>query len=329
MRAITYRELGPAGEVLQVETVPKPAPQKGEVLVRVHFSGVNPSDVKLRAGLRPGITQPPFPVMIPHSDGAGVIEAVGPDVPPDRVGEKVWLWNAGWQRAHGSAAEYVTLPQAQAVPLPDDTSLETGAVLGIPGLTAAHCVFADGSVRGKTLLISGGSGSVGRIAVQLAKWGGARVIATCAPSQKERVLSSGADAALEYDSSDLATQIMLCNAGRPVDRVIEVEAGQNINVIAQVIAEGGTIVAYGSAQVPEFQLPFYPLMFKNVSLRMVLIYLLSMAERVQAIMRLHDALTEGALCPDIAAIFPVEACELAHETVEAGRRKGAVLISFV
>lgn len=328
MRAITYRSLGPAADVLSLETLPKPVPCAGEVLVRVRFSGVNPSDVKLRGGARPGVTKPPFPVMIPHSDGSGVIEAVGPGVPQDRIGERVWIWNAAWQRAHGTAAEYVAIPQAQAVPLPDDVTLQTGAVLGIPGLTAAHCVFADGDVRGQTVLVSGGSGTVGLLAVQLAKWGGAKVIATSSPALAGRVTAAGADAVLDYAAPDLAAQVLAANDGRPIDRVIEVEAGRNIDMIAEVIAIGGTIAAYGSAQRPEFQMPFYALMFKHVTLRMVLIYLLPMPDRIQAIMRLHAALTEGALNIDIAKILPAAECAAAHQAVEAGKRSGAVLVDF-
>lgn len=328
MRAITYRALGPAADVLTLDDLPKPTPRAGEVLVRVHYSGVNPSDVKLRAGNRPGVTAPPFPVMIPHSDGAGVIDAVGPGVPAHRVGERVWLWNACWQRAQGTAADYVALPQAQAVPLPDDIPLQTGAVLGIPGLTAAHCVFADGEVRGKTLLISGGSGTVGILAVQLAKWGGARVIATCSPAMAQRVRDAGADTVLDYAAPDLPAQILAANQGQPIARAIEVEAGRNIDMLTQVIAVGGTIAAYGSAQLPTFELPFYPLMFRHVTLRMVLIYLLPLRERLQAVMHLHAALTEGALDIDIAQIHPAADCALAHAAVEAGHRQGAVLIDF-
>lgn len=328
MRAVTYRGLGPAADVLTVQDLPTPIPRAGEVLVRVQFSGVNPSDVKLRGGARPGVTAPPFPLMIPHSDGAGVIQAVGPGVPETRIGERVWLWNAGWQRAHGTAAEYVALPQAQAVPLPDEVSFQTGAVLGIPGLTAAHCVFEGGEVAGKTLLISGGSGTVGILAVQLAKWGGARVIATCSPATADRVRAAGADAVLDYAAPDLAAQVLAANAGHPIDRAIEVEAGQNIALLTQVIAVGGTIAAYGSARRPEFTLPFYDLMFKHVTLNMVLIYLLPMPDRVQAIMRLHAALTQNALTPQIAQIHSPQTCAAAHQAVEAGHRTGAILVSF-
>ncbi|MGH1356089.1 MAG: NADPH:quinone reductase [Thalassovita sp.] len=328
MRAVVYTQLGPARDVLELKELEKPQPAPGEVLVRVHLTGVNPSDVKLRGGARPGMTDPEFPQVIPHSDGAGIIEAVGDGVPETRIGERVWLWNAAWRRAHGSAADYVALPQEQAVPLPEDVSMETGAVLGIPGLTASHCVFGLGQVNGKTVLISGGSGTVGILAVQLAKWGGARVIATASDDMAERVLQAGADTVLNYRATDLAEQIMAANNGQPVEHVVEVEAGLNIDMIAQVIAEGGTVAAYGSAQKRAFDLPFYTLLFKHVTMQFTLIYLLSYEDRIKAIMQLHAALADGALTVDVEQVLLPEQTAAAHEAVEAGHRKGAVLVSF-
>ncbi|MEM9845169.1 MAG: alcohol dehydrogenase catalytic domain-containing protein, partial [Pseudomonadota bacterium] len=175
MRALWYERFGASDDVLTCSDMEKPQAQSGEVLVRLAYSGVNPSDAKARAGGRPGVPHPPYPRIIPHSDGAGVIEAVGRGVDSGRIGEKVWLWNGQWQRAFGTAAEYIALPAHQAVPLPDAVTLQTGATLGIPALTAAHTVFGGGPVKDKTLLVSGGAGAVGRNAVQLARWGGATV----------------------------------------------------------------------------------------------------------------------------------------------------------
>jgi NADPH2:quinone reductase len=197
MHAISYTRFGAAADVLEWGKVDTPDPGPGEVLVRLSHSGVNPSDAKARAGARPGVTKPAFPRIIPHSDGAGVIEAVGDGVNNARISERVWIWNGQWQRSHGTAAEYIALPAAQAVPMPDAISAETGACLGIPGLTAAHTVFGGGDVKGQTLLISGGAGAVGHNAVQLAKWGGAKVIATASPRDVERVRAAGADHVLD------------------------------------------------------------------------------------------------------------------------------------
>jgi len=196
MQAAWYEQTGPASEVLIVGEKADPVPQAGEVVVRVHASGVNPSDVKARAGARGPI---PFPYVIPHSDGAGTITAVGEGVDLSRIGERVWTWNAAWQRADGTCAEYVALPARQAVPLPEATSFAAGACLGIPALTAAYGVFADGEVTGKTVLVTGGAGAVGQYAIQLAKWGGARVLTTVSSPAKTGVADlAGADLVINY-----------------------------------------------------------------------------------------------------------------------------------
>src|SRR5210317_1413482 len=246
MKSIIYSKFGPAAEVLTYGDRPMPQPAAGEVLVKLAYSGANPSDAKARAGSRPGVTKPAFDVIIPNSDGSGEIAAVGDGVSADRIGERVWIWNGQWQRPHGTAAEYIALPSAQAVPLPDDMSLETGVCLGIPGLTAAHSVFGGGDTAGQTLLISGGAGAVGHNAVQLAKWGGARVIATASPSGFDRVRAAGADQVLDYAAPDLAAQITQASDGAGIDRAIEVEFGANAALLAEVMTPLGTIAAYGS-----------------------------------------------------------------------------------
>jgi len=326
MRAITYSHFGPAADVLTLREIETPLPGPGEVTVDLAYSGVNPSDVKARAGARPGVTNPPFPVIVPHSDGAGVISAVGHGVPETRVGQRVWIWNGQWNRALGTAATQITLPADQAVPLPDSVSLETGAVLGIPGLTASHTVFSGGPISGQSLLVHGGAGTVGFLAVQLAKWGGARVIATASPQNFARVRAAGADAVLDYSAPDLAEHILDANFGRPIDRVVDVEFGRNVQTNTAVIAENGRINAYGSAKEMTPTLPFYPLMFKSVTLEMVLVYLLPSRRRARAIDNLHSALATGGLSCPIQAVFLLEDCALAHEAVQIGNRAGAVLL---
>ncbi|TMV09983.1 NADPH:quinone reductase [Ruegeria sediminis] len=327
MKAITYSAFGPAAQVLQLSELEAPRPEPGEVLVDLAFSGVNPSDVKARAGARPGVTKPPYPVIVPHSDGSGVISAVGEGVSPARIGERVWLWNGQWRRAFGTAAERIALPSEQAVALPGSVSLETGAVLGIPGLTACHTVFSGGDIAGRTVLVQGGAGTVGYLAVQLAKWGGARVIATAGAGSLERVRAAGADAALDYAAPDLAERILDANGGAPVDRIVEVEFGANARTDTAVIAENGRINAYGSARDMTPVLPFYALMFKAVTLEMALIYLLPAPLRLAAIERLTRALDSGALeCP-VQSVHDLADCAAAHEAVEAGGRTGAVLIA--
>lgn len=326
MRAVGYRTFGAASEVLSIHDLDTPDPAAGEVCVELAFSGVNPSDVKARAGTRPGVTKPPFPLIVPHSDGSGVITAVGPGGDPALIGRRVWIWNGQWRRAFGTAATHITLPAEQAVPLPDGVDLETGAVLGIPGLTAAHVVFGGGDVAGQTLLIHGGAGTVGHLAVQLAKWGGARVIATARGAGVARCAQAGADLVLDYSVSDLADQILASTDGDLIPRIIDVEFGQNIETNTSVIAPNGTIAAYGSALNMTPALPFYPLLFKAVTIHIALIYVLTPKERHLAITQLHSALAEGALRCPVQTVFPLSETPSAHEAVENGQRSGAILI---
>jgi len=328
MKAITYTSFGPADEVLTLQDLPAPSPADGEVLVDLAYSGVNPSDVRVRAGGRPGVTKPPFPVIIPHSDGSGTISAVGTGVPKSRIGERVWIWNGQWHRASGTAATQIALPSEQAIALPENTSLQTGATLGIPGLTACHTVFSGGDISGQTLLIHGGAGTVGLLAVQLAKWGGANVISTSSPRNFDRVHTVGADTVLDYSDPDLATQILNANGGRPVNRIIDVAFGRNIETNTNVIAENGRINAYGSIQVMSPVVPFYALMFKSVTLEAVLIYLLPDEARAKAIDHLTRALTEGALHCPIQKTFELADCAAAHQAVEAGGRTGSILVEI-
>lgn len=327
MRAITYSAFGPAAEVLALTELETPTPQAGEVLVRLALSGVNPSDVKARAGGRPGVTKPPFPQIIPHSDGAGVIEAVGAGIDPARVGERVWVYNGQWQRAQGTCAEYIALPAAQAVPL-GDHSFETGASLGIPAMTAAHCVLGGGDVAGKTVLVSGGGGSVGFMAVQLAKWAGARVIATAsAGPSADHAAAAGADLVLDHHSPTLAEDILQATSGNFIHRAVECEFGANIATLAEVMAPNGTISAYGSALEMTPTLPFGPLLFKAITIDIALVYILREAERAQAIAHIHRALTAGALTARVHKVFDLAEAAKAHEAVEAANRHGAILVN--
>lgn len=327
MKCISYTRFGPAAEVLELVEMPVPTPEPGEVLVRLSHSGVNPSDANARAGARPGVTKPAFPRIIPHSDGTGVIEAVGEGVESARIGEPVWLWNGQWQRAFGTAAEYIALPSAQAVPLPEAVSAQTGACLGIPGLTAAHAVFGNGSVDGRTLLISGGAGAVGHNAVQLAKWGGARVIATASARDHERVRAAGADHVFDYSDPKLAESIMDASGGG-VDHAIEVEFGSNALLLAEVLKTGARVAAYGSAKQMTPTLPFGPMMFKAITIEMVLIYVLDAQARARAIGLLHEALLGGGLTPAVDTVLPLSEAAQAHEAVMRSGRAGAVLLEI-
>ena len=327
MRAITYNRFGAAAEVLELQEVETPAPAAGEVLVRLKVSGVNPSDVKARAGTRPGVTEPPFPLIIPHSDGAGVIEAVGEGVDTARVGQRVWIWNGQWQRAFGTAAKYIAVPSLQAVPLPDVTSFEEGAILGIPGMTAVQSVLGGGDVRGKTVLVSGGAGTVGNLAVQVAAASGARVFATARGEAGIAAAKvAGAEQVFDYSASDLAEQVLDATDGDLIDRIVEVEFGANAETNTKLIAERGTIAAYGSAKDMSPVMPFYPLMFKAVTLELVLVYILSADQRANCAVQLTDLLERKALAMRVAEVMPLADCAKAHDIVASGQRAGAVLL---
>lgn len=327
MRAITYNRFGAAAEVLELQEVETPAPAAGVVLVRLKVSGVNPSDVKARAGTRPGVTEPPFPLIIPHSDGAGVIEAVGEGVDTARVGQRVWIWNGQWQRAFGTAAEYIAVPSLQAVPLPDVTSFEEGAILGIPGMTAVQSVLGGGDVRGKTVLVSGGAGTVGNLAVQVAAASGARVFATARGEAGIAAAKvAGAEQVFDYSASDLAEQVLDATDGDLIDRIVEVEFGANAETNTKLIAERGTIAAYGSAKDMSPVVPFYPLMFKAVTLELVLVYILSADQRANCAVQLTDLLERKALAMRVAEVMPLADCAKAHDIVASGQRAGAVLL---
>lgn len=325
MKAVFYEKVGPAREVLQLGDLPTPQPAAGEVRVRIQWSGVNPSDVKSRMGLRSKDLA--FPRIIPHSDGAGVIDAVGEGVPKERIGQRVWTWNAAWGRPHGTACEQVCLPQDQAVPLPDTVSGEAGACLGIPALTALHAVLMDGGVAGKTVLVAGGAGAVGHYAVQMAgQLGAARVLATVSTPEKAVLArEAGADDVVFYKTEPLADRVLSLTGGVGVDRVIELDLAANAEANLRMLRPGGDCVVYGSG-APTMQLPFFPLIARNLQLRFFIVYHLAPADRVRAVQTLTRMLQRGALRHNVAARLPLAESAAAHELVESGRAAGNVVV---
>jgi NADPH:quinone reductase len=325
MRAACYERTGPAREVLRLADLPTPAPGPGEVRVKIAASGVNPSDVKSRAGLRSSAL--PFPRIVPHSDGAGLIDAVGSGVRASRVGERVWTWNAAWKRPFGTAAQYVVLPEMQAVTLPDLVPFDVGACLGIPALTALHAVRLDGGVANKTVLVTGGAGAVGHYAIQMAKLSGARqVIATVSNAQKAALAEqAGADLAIDYRSDDVSARLLDATEGEGVDRVIEVDFAANVTDALAVVKAEGDIVVYGSGK-PEIPVPFFPAVVKNVRVRFFIVYNLNAPDRAAAVAQLTQSLEQGRLQHNIAARLPLDAIAEAHELVESGKAMGNVVV---
>jgi len=335
MKAIVYSEAGGSDVLRLVErAVPEPGP--GEVRVRVSVSGVNPTDWKARRAGGPG-QRPPFPEVVPNQDGAGTIDAVGAGVPNSRVGERVWLWEAAWERADGTAQEYVVLPERQAVALPDAASFDLGASLGIPALTAHRCLtvsvdrpdrLAEGSLAGCVVLVAGGAGAVGNAAIQLALWAGATVVTTVSSQKKaDLARAAGADVVVNYRTDDAAAAIRQA-APSGVDIVVEVAPAANAALNHDVTGAAGTIAVY--AADGDLSLPVRPLIQLNAGYEFVLVYTVPKAAKAQAVRDVSAAVAGGALrVGEVAGLplhrFPLEQTAAAHAAVEAGA-VGKVLI---
>lgn len=322
-----YEHTGAAAQVLQLGEQADPQPGPNEVRVRLRWSGVNPSDVKSRAGLRnPAM---PFPRVVPHSDGMGVIDAVGLEVASDRVGQRVWIWNAGWGRANGTAAQFVVLPQQMAVPLPDATRDEAGACLGIPAMTALHAVLAHGGVAGQRVLVAGGAGAVGHYALQFCRLLGARqVLATVSSADKAAVArQAGADLAINYRDEPVRERVRDATQGQGVDRIIEVDLAANAALDLELLRPDGQLMVYGSGK-PALELAFFPLIVRNVSLGFFIVYNLPPAARQLAQTTLAGFLERGALSHNIALRVPLEQIVRAHEVVEQGAVTGNVVVQI-
>jgi NADPH2:quinone reductase len=322
MRAAIYDRNGPASEVLRIEEVRRPEPGPGEVRVRVHVSGINPTDWKIRAGATPG---PIDGFQIPNQDGAGVIDAVGESVDPGLVGQRVWVWLAATGQRWGTAAEWTVVPAERAVRLPDGAAMDLGASLGVPAMTAHRCLFADGPVDGKTVLVAGGAGAVGHFAIELANRAGARVITTVSNKEKaELAARAGADLVVNYTDADAVDQV---RAFAPrVDRIVEVALGANLQLDLAVAGPETVIVTY-AADGPDPVLPIRACMGANVTLRFILLYGVPGSAMRQAAADITDALDEGALTGLPVHHFPLDDIATAHEAVE-GRAVGKVLIDL-
>ena len=316
MRAAIYRAKGRAAEVLRVEDVAPTEPDLGEVRVRVAFSGVNPSDVKSRAGTSQAAMDYPF--VVPHSDGAGTIEALGPLVISRRIGQRVWMFNAQWGRALGTAAECVTLPAQQAVALPDEVPFEVGASIGIPLMTAYHAIESCGSLFGRSVVVFGAAGSVGAYATQLARLGAARVIAIVSTDAKAQVAqAAGADDVVNYRSDDVAARVRKLTSGQGADFIIDVDAAANARHYGDMLAFGGKVVIYGSGQA-QIPLPFRPLILGFGTLYFFIVYKLPPDALRRTIEAINGLLRRGVLKHPRTDVFALEHAVAAHERVEQG-----------
>lgn len=324
MRAIVYDRAG-GPEVLRLVDRPEPEPGPGEVRVRIAVSGVNPTDWKRRGGTEPTGEQ------VPNQDGAGTVDAVGDGV-PHAVGDRVWVWEAAWERADGTAQESVVLPARQVVPLPQSASFELGAALGIPALTAHLALraadacpapLAPGALAGRTVLVAGGAGAVGHAAIELARWAGARVVTTVSsPAKAALARAAGADEVVDYRAEDAAARIRaLAPAG--VDLAVEVNPNANAALDAAVLRPGGTVAVYATDDPAPLSLGVRPNMTKNLVWRFLLVYTADAAEKEAAVAGVRAAVEAGALRVGEAAglpliRFPLERTGDAHRAVQEG-----------
>jgi NADPH2:quinone reductase len=323
MRAAWYEKNGPAAEVLQFGDLPDPEPGPGEVRVRLHASAVNPSDVKARAGGRKILWER----IVPNSDGAGIIDRVGPGVDASRIGRRAWVYNGQWERPYGTSAQYITLPEALAVPLADGLSFEQGACLGIPAMTAHRCLFADGPITGKTVLITGGAGVVAHYAIQLAKWAGAYVVTTVSSLAKAaHAQAAGADVIIDYRTENVVERIRATVGG--VDHVVDVDFGKNLPVTAQILRPNGVVASYASMGDPKPQFPYYDLFRLNPAIRPVLVYTMSDAAKAQSHKDIARWLKETKPIFAISSRFPLAEIVQAHLAVESGAKIGHVILTI-
>jgi NADPH2:quinone reductase len=325
MRAIWYEHQGPAGEVLVMGELATPEPGTYEVRVRLEAAGVNPSDTYRRRGPTPAME---YPRVITCSDGAGVIDRVGPMVPENWIGRRVWLYNGQRNgRWMGTAAEYVALDVDLVMPLPEGVSFAEGATLGIPGMTAHYCVFVAGAVQGRTLLVTGAAGAVGHYAVQLAKWAGATVIATVSSQTKtERARAGGADYVINYRTEDVAARVRDITGGKGVDHVVDVDFGGNLIATMGCLRANGSIAIYASNGDRTPRLPVRDLMQRNVTLYPMSLPGSPHAARKRAQQDITQWIATHPRMLSVAARFPLDQAAAAHEAVERGDKIGTVVI---
>lgn len=325
MLAAFYKEFGSAKDVLQVDTIPTPEPLKGQVRVKLFSSGVNPSDYKMRRGSRPltGAFQ------IPGSDGAGIIDAVGDGVSASRIGQRVWVFNAAFHRPYGTSAQFTLVEDWMAQELSDDLTYAQGACLGIPVMTAYRCLFSDGPIKDKTVYIVGGGGVVAHYAIQLAKWGGAKVITSISSDEKAGYAKeAGADHIVNYRQQNVVEEILRITNQQGVDRIVEVDFGANLAISSQILKAGGISVMYAYIGQPELPIPIMSLMVKNITLKFTLVYSIQAEERFDVLAGIKRWLDEASVIFNIARQFELKDIVLAHELVESGNKVGHVVLTI-
>ncbi len=326
MRAIWYERQGPARDVLILGEKPTPDPGPGEVLIRVFASGVNPSDEGMRSGL--GRAQNVDQFVIPQSDGAGIVEALGDGVTRHTVGERVWLYNGQREgRQHGTGAEFISLNAERVRPLPEVLSFSAGATLGIPCMTAHFSVFCNGPVTDKTVLVTGGAGAVGHYAIQWATWGGARVLSTVSSEEKATdARAAGAEVTINYREEDVVTRVMDETNGEGVDHICEVEFGGNIRITEQVIKTNGCVSIYASKDELNPVVPMDLFMARNIKVWPFMLPITPLTDREGAQADIATWLGEAKRIHRVAGEFPLAETAAAHELVASKTKRGTVIV---
>jgi NADPH2:quinone reductase len=325
MRAAYYEKNGPADAVLTVGNIETPEPGPGEVRVKLVTSGVNPSDVKSRLGLTRKMV---FPRVVPHSDGAGTIEAVGDGVAKSRIGERVWIWNGQWKRPLGTAAEFIVLPSVQAVKLPEKIDFAAGACLGIPAMTAFHAVELAAATKDTTLLVSGGAGSVSQYIIEFAKARGAKVITTISSDEKAKIArDSGADHTIDYKREDVGARVAELTDKRGVDAILEMDIAANAKLIPAVLRPKGSVIIYGSGAM-EATIPAQWCLVSSIRLQFFLVYELDSTRREHVVNGVNRALEKGILSNRTSEPFPLDKIVAAHQAVENASTAGNVIVTL-
>lgn len=321
-----YTKTGEAAEVLQIGLFDIEQPSENEVQIEIVVSGINPSDIKMRSGLRGDLI---YSYAIPHSDGAGIVRKIGDNVKNSKVGDRVWIYNAAWNRNRGTACEVINIDQSLVVPLYNNIPFETGACLGVPGLTAAAGLLSLNCKPNDTILITGGAGSVAVIAIQLAKMLGLNVITTVSSQDKHNIANAaGADVVINYKRQDVIKEVMNITNNQGIDGLVDIDFGANLTWSIDALKPNTIIATYASASIPSPELPFYKVMFKQIAIRPIFIYILPDALRDQSINLIQKACKDNLLKPLIHRIYPLEDIILAHEEVENDKKLGQVLLKL-
>lgn len=328
MTAAWYEQHGPARDVLTIGELSVPSIGVDDVLVRVAASGLNPHDVKKRSGWMGGSIS--ARKVIPHGDAAGTVVAQGPGVSNVKVGNRVWVYGASHGRPEmGTAAQYVAVPAAQALPLPDSVSFDEGASLGVPTITAYYALLSDGPVTGQWVLVQGGAGAVGSVTIELARWNGARVIATVSSPEKAAIASAaGADHVIDYRREDVVARVMELTKGVGVDRIVEVDFGDNVTINAAVLRGNGTLASYSSTRVREPVFRYYDFATKGCRIHLVQATTMPAAIRGEATHVISALLDRGLLVPRIGRRFMLSEIAAAHELLESGSVTGNVVVQI-